>query len=281
MVTYQPGGSFGELALIQQQPRRAAAVAREDLFIAILRKDDYLDTAGIEEKKKMDSVNAMYRNLPFIKEIFEKKESEEFFKRLYYAFEESTHSLGSAIYHEGEPAKFFFVIRTGQVKLLKNLVVPKPDSDFRVNSTLTYQKPVTILSKEDLCGEYEMLYNCDYLFTAVVDSEKASIFKLNRDKFYSTLFRSREYILAAKTIADKKYRRLIETYHKNLVVYKEMDPRTETPKQLAIVVHEGAGLNFRALKKRIHRDQVAPDPLEFVEQVNSKLQEMNEKFKKQ
>jgi len=280
VVTYQPGGSFGELALIQQQPRRAAAVAREDLLIAILRKDDYLDTAGIEEKKKMDSVNAMYRNLPFIKEIFEKKESEEFFKRLYYAFEESTHALGSVIYHEGDPAKFFFVIRTGQVKLLKNLVVPKPDSDFRANNSLTYQKPVTILSKEDLCGEYEMLYNCDYLFTAVVDSEKASIFKLNRDKFYSTLFRSREYIIAAKKIADKKYLRLLETYHKNLLVYKDMDPRTETPKQLAIVVSEGADLSYKSFKKKLHRETPPPDPLEFVKQVNSKLEEINEKFKK-
>ena len=60
-----------------------------------------------------------------------------------------------------------------------------------------------------------------------------------------------------------------------------MDPRTETPKQLAIVVNEGEGLSYKAFKKKVHREQLPPDPLEFVEQVNNKLQVMNEKFKKQ
>lgn len=280
ILTYAPGSSFGELSLIQGQPRRAAATARNDLIIAILRKDDYLETAGIEEKKKIDSINSMYRNLPFIKEIFENRESEEFFKKLYYSFEEKSYGLGSVIYREGDPHNFFFVIRSGQVKLYKDLVVKKSSDSFLRDNTKTFSKPVTILCKDDLCGEYEMLFLTNYVFTAVVDSERAQIFQLPKEKFYTTLFRSREYIETAKVLAERKYQRLLDMWAQNSAIYRDTDPRTSGPQNYSLISARNNSVTYDEFKQAVHPENATGDPLQMLSKVNGKLTELNEKLQK-
>lgn len=222
----------------------------------------------------------MYRNLPFIKEIFENKESEEFFKKLYYAFEEQSYGLGSIIYREGDPHKFFFVIRSGQVKLYKDLVVKKSNNSFLRDNTTTFQKPVTILCKDDLCGEYEMLFHTTSVFTAVVDSERAQIFKLPKEKFYTTLFRSREYIETAKVLAERKYQRLLDTWAQNTAIYRDTDPRTIGPQNQALMMARERPVKYDDFQQAINPETANGDPLKLLSKVNDKLTELNQKFQK-
>lgn len=48
------GGSFGEMAIIQDKPRAATVYAKTDVIVATLKRDDYNSVIGDRFTAKMD-----------------------------------------------------------------------------------------------------------------------------------------------------------------------------------------------------------------------------------
>ena len=58
------GGSFGELALLRDQPRSATVQCTKNTHFAILGKSDYLRILGHLSIKKLDSLTSFFMSLP-------------------------------------------------------------------------------------------------------------------------------------------------------------------------------------------------------------------------
>ena len=66
VVVLETGQSFGELALINDQPRASTVVCLSDCFFAVLEKSDYLRVLKRIENKHLMKKVEFFRHLPFL-----------------------------------------------------------------------------------------------------------------------------------------------------------------------------------------------------------------------
>ena len=62
-----PGMSFGELALIKDQPRAASILCNTDCHFAVLSKEDYMNIIGKVEAKKLDKFIDFLQEIPMFR----------------------------------------------------------------------------------------------------------------------------------------------------------------------------------------------------------------------
>lgn len=64
VLTLNSGDSFGELALLKNQPRAASILCADDVYLATLDKKDYLKILGEYASKKLEEMVKFLSNLP-------------------------------------------------------------------------------------------------------------------------------------------------------------------------------------------------------------------------
>lgn len=117
--TYGPGDSFGELALLQNQPRAASIQCKTLCHFAVLRREDHEKTLHRLQKKKLDEKVEFLLGQPMFKSW-----SKGAMTKLSYYFNERNYAWKQVVYRVGDPANDVFFIKKGEFRLLKDLPVP-------------------------------------------------------------------------------------------------------------------------------------------------------------
>lgn len=111
VFTYQPGGCFGELALIYNSPRAASVAATSNCELWTL------DLATFRQILASTSNSKSMRRCDFLKKcVFLDPLSNEQVTKLAGALEESTYADGDYIVKQGEVGDSFYIIESGSVK---------------------------------------------------------------------------------------------------------------------------------------------------------------------
>jgi len=117
--TYGPGDSFGELALLQNQPRAASIQCKTLCHFAVLRREDHEKTLHRLQKRKLDEKVEFLLGQPMFKSW-----SKGAMTKLSYYFNERNYTWKQVVYRAGDPANDVFFIKKGEFRLLKDLPVP-------------------------------------------------------------------------------------------------------------------------------------------------------------
>jgi Fe-S-cluster-containing dehydrogenase component/CRP-like cAMP-binding protein len=134
------GEMFGEMSCLNRVPRSATVVANQDCYLVEMLRN-ILDQVRRDQvfKEKTDRIYRERALGPQLRRfsIFEKL-TEEQFDGLRRNVELVAVPPGEVVFNEGDPPDAFYVVRSGMVKIVKNLPTPR---------TLTY------LGRGDFFGE--------------------------------------------------------------------------------------------------------------------------------
>ena len=64
-----PGESFGEWALISNEPRKASVFAEEDTHFLIISKEDYAENLAKIEKAETEKLIEFIRQIPYMQKF--------------------------------------------------------------------------------------------------------------------------------------------------------------------------------------------------------------------
>ena len=112
------GGSFGELALISDRPRSATIQVREKSSFLVLNKSDFTRILGDIAEKKMTSTISYLQKVPYFH-----SRSKAALVRMAYYFQTKTFRKDRVIYKELDPVDGIYLIREGEVMLMKKKII--------------------------------------------------------------------------------------------------------------------------------------------------------------
>ena len=105
---YYSGASFGELALIHEEPRAATIVCKTDCHFAYLEKDEYqLILEQIHEKSLAEILN-FFQGLPYFKHW-----SRKGLAKLQLMFDHKEITRNQILFKCGDPANEIYIIKEG------------------------------------------------------------------------------------------------------------------------------------------------------------------------
>lgn len=120
------GASFGELSLMDAQlkPRAATIMCKEDCHFAVLDKAPYQSILGMAAKKKLNSQIDFLHQLTVFKEW-----SRHSLRPIIYLFHHEHYKKGQVLYKEGDASNDIYLIRSGEVKFTKCIVIKPKDAE--------------------------------------------------------------------------------------------------------------------------------------------------------
>ena len=170
---YTKGDSFGELALIKNQPRAATILCREDTHFAVLERDDFTRIIG-----KMKEV-LLNRKVDFLMSfpVFTKWTKGSMQKVSYY-FQERTYRRRQFVFRIGDESNELYFIRSGEFQVLQSI------SHTPHKGKAHPLCEMAIISKNQLFGEEDMLENQLRSYTCVCHSTVAEVLVITKDDFF-------------------------------------------------------------------------------------------------
>jgi CRP-like cAMP-binding protein len=176
-TTLTQGASFGEYALLYNQPRLASIQCAKNTHLAVLSKDSYLQILGKIENKRIEDSVKLLRSF----QIF-KNWSKGPIIKIGYFFNERTLSRKTILCKEGEVITEVFFIKQGELELVKSI---QEDSPERKNFRAPVKKRcinVSILSSGEVVGG-EVLTGGRHLYTCKVYSLMAQVLVISKNDF--------------------------------------------------------------------------------------------------
>jgi CRP-like cAMP-binding protein/Fe-S-cluster-containing hydrogenase component 2 len=125
----EAGDIFGEMTCMNNYPRSATVQAAEDCTVLeMLRNVLYIlqrsnkSRAWLEERYRRRAVDSHLRSVPIFASLLrDEQQFKEFVDYLRPRVLLDRFNPGEAIFHQGDPAEDFFLVRTGFVKVAQNL----------------------------------------------------------------------------------------------------------------------------------------------------------------
>ena len=108
-ITIDDGKSFGEMALINNKPRGATILCKEDCHFAVMDREDFRGTLMKLEEKTQDTYIQFLRKLP----LFHSWGYTALYKLL-FAVEKLSVRRGEVMYEQGDVAESFYLIYSGE-----------------------------------------------------------------------------------------------------------------------------------------------------------------------
>lgn len=162
VLVYNDGGSFGELALVDQKPRAASIIAKSECHVAVLDKSNYNRIlSSVMKKKRAELVEFLQKQALF------QKWTKGSLLKLSYCFEEKTFNKGKVLFVEGQKVDFLYLIREGEVKISRNIRIDLMEDGQPITKKTVFLKryfqhkaDISILGTGELVGTYDIVNGC-------------------------------------------------------------------------------------------------------------------------
>merc|ERR1712096_97175 len=114
MAVLEAGYSFGELALVNHEPRSATIKCLENCYFAVLSRNDFEVILGKSEKNKLNEIVKFFQSQYFLNHC-----AKPFISKVINHFKLVHFKQKQVILSEGEEAKYFYLIQNGNFKFTK------------------------------------------------------------------------------------------------------------------------------------------------------------------
>lgn len=182
------GGYFGELALLREQPRSATIQCIKNTHFATLCKNDYLRILGRVSTQKLEELISFFNSLP----TFTGWSKKSLIKLSYY-FRVLKFKRNQIICTEGDPAESVFIVKKGEVSIIKEIKVQRPTvrkigHNGRLLPTLkcgnySMKAQMSIESVGEIIGDEDILHDLPRSFTCQCYSANAELLEISKLEF--------------------------------------------------------------------------------------------------
>lgn len=148
------GQSFGELALMKNQPRMASIYCTSMCHFATLSKEDYDRILAVVFERQLDQKLKFLSSL----QIFEEWTKMSLTK-LSYFFHEIKNNRKGPIYKEGTPVTKIYLVKKGELKVFKTFAITTEDNAKNSPRQLTKNKrlDLAIVSTGEFLGIEDLI----------------------------------------------------------------------------------------------------------------------------
>lgn len=129
-TTLKEGQTFGELGLLTGKLRSATVICKEDCHFGVMMETDYKTIVSVIERKKI------YDKFEFFKQYLIKDVAYEVLRKLSYSFEKNKFGRMQHVFREGETCKNVYLIKKGEIQILKMFPDHLKDQFRTVNKKL-------------------------------------------------------------------------------------------------------------------------------------------------
>jgi CRP-like cAMP-binding protein len=204
--TYRVGDSFGELALIQNQPRAASIQCKALCHFAVLRREDYEKTLQRVQKRTLDENVEFLLGQPMFKAW-----SRGAMVKLSYYFNERNFTWKQAVYRAGDPANDVFFIKKGEFRLLQDLPArssPEPTISLKPSKHPLFIVPsdkskkqfeIASLANGEVIGLEEVFNSVPRTCTCICYSGDAETLVISKENFFRRI-KNEEKIAQMKSL---------------------------------------------------------------------------------
>ena len=113
----QKGSSFGELALINDEPRAATVVCKTNCHFAYLEKSDYQTLLRQIYEKSIETEISYFHALPYFRSWTRKS-----LHKLLVLFDHKQLVRGQTLCRDGDPAKFIYIVKEGELEVSIHII---------------------------------------------------------------------------------------------------------------------------------------------------------------
>ena len=107
--TPQDHNSFGELALINNEPRAATVKCLTDCSFAVLEQKNYLKIIKKVQVAKNNVNVDFFHEIPFFKHLNQNQ-----LRKMMMSFSEKVYAIKQAVYNQGTPSNNVYIIKEGK-----------------------------------------------------------------------------------------------------------------------------------------------------------------------
>lgn len=182
------GGSFGELALIKNQPRSATIQCVKPTHFATLCKKDYLRILGQISNKHLEELLVFFKTLP----TFSGWSNKNLIKLSYY-FKSVKYKRSQVVFTEGTSAESVFIVKKGEFELLKHVKIqnPRRKSIGNCGRPMPFLKPESfsvvasfaIAGIGEILGDEDIIHNLSRSITCKCYSATAELLEISKNEF--------------------------------------------------------------------------------------------------
>lgn len=137
------GQSFGDIALVTENPRNATVKCLTDCHFAVLNKDDYLRILGKITDKKISLFVEFIKNIPVFKS-WSKKSIES----IYCFFKPVDYNWKKKVFSVGEEAKHVYIVKSGEFEISKNVTLA---------NKMKVSLKIAVLAEGEIFGDEDVL----------------------------------------------------------------------------------------------------------------------------
>ena len=171
------GDVVGEFGVMNQRPRAATVIAREDLFVISLDRRSAIELSS----NKMNDI--MGKKANFLQTQIFSKESKSKNQKISLSFKERHFKKNQALCHLGQNLKTIDVLAEGSISLVGAFELPlsQPVAPFAKPATMTLKHEILQLGPGFMVGFLEMLNKSEVAsYSAVVCSPTALVYSVPR-----------------------------------------------------------------------------------------------------
>ena len=174
------GSAFGELALLNNQPRAATIRAHTDLTLAVLQKDDYDRILKSAQDMQMREKVKFLRTFPLFRDW-----TQVALSKLTYFFLEMTYKRGDLVFCEGQNVADVFFLKVGEFQLSKMMTSTRevsPEKGLRPKGKRPKPRPVMVKTGRVMLGLEDALHNAPYGYTCTCISEIGVLWAVSKEE---------------------------------------------------------------------------------------------------
>ncbi|CAI2382688.1 unnamed protein product [Moneuplotes crassus] len=148
-IALDDGKSFGEMALMNNKPRGATILCKQDTYFAVMDREDFRGTLMKLEEKVQDTYIHFLQGTALFRSW-----GHSVLYKLLFAIEKTTFKRGDKIYKQDDPANTFYIVYEGEFTMHKKVEINQEyDPMFTSHPNRVCQEckyPCSIYKKEGL-----------------------------------------------------------------------------------------------------------------------------------